>query len=155
MGDLSVTFQGVSTLMFDDGRDRILTDGYFSRPNFWATLLLPIPGIKKIGVENSPDAKHVPTSYVERQNLTMRMSMRRFTRLTNGFSKKLDNHVHALTLYLAFYNFVRIHKTLKVTPAMAAGITNRLWSLEDVANRIADGKPAPAKRGPYKKREAC
>lgn len=109
-------------------------------------------GIKKIGVEGNPDAKHVSTSYVERQNLTMWMSMRRFTRLTNGFSKKLDNHVHALALYFAFYNFVRIHKTLKVTPAMAAGITDRLWSLEDIANRIEAGKPAPAKRGPYKKR---
>lgn len=82
------------------------------------------------------------------------MSMRRFTRLTNGFSKKLDNHVHALALYFAFYNFVRIHKTLKVTPAMAAGVTDRLWSLEDIAHRIEAGKPAPAKRGPYNKRQA-
>ncbi|MGV9009660.1 IS1 family transposase [Brevundimonas sp.] len=111
-------------------------------------------GIKKITVEGEPDKKHVSTSYVERQNLTMRMSMRRFTRLTNGFSKKLENHVHALALYFAFYNFVRIHKTLKVSPAMAAGITDRLWSLEDIANRIEAGKPAPAKRGPYKKRAA-
>lgn len=110
-------------------------------------------GIKKIDVEGNPDKKHVSTSFVERQNLTMRMSMRRFTRLTNGFSKKLENHVHALALYFAFYNFVRIHKTLKVSPAMAAGITDRLWSLEDIANRIEAGKPAPAKRGPYKKRE--
>ena len=110
-------------------------------------------GIKKIDVEGSPDRKHVSTSYVERQNLTMRMSMRRFTRLTNGFSKKLDNHIHALALYFAFYNFVRIHKSLKVTPAMAAGVTDRLWSLEDIANRIEAGKPAPAKLGPYKKRE--
>jgi IS1 family transposase len=111
-------------------------------------------GIKKIRVEGEPDKAHLSTSYVERQNLTMRMSMRRFTRLTNGFSKKLDNHIHALALYFAFYNFVRIHKTLKVSPAMAAGITDRLRSLEDIANRIEAGKPAPAKRGPYKKREA-
>ena len=109
---------------------------------------------QKIRVEGNPVRKHVSTSYVERQNLTMRMSMRRFTRLTNGFSKKLDNHVHALALYFAFYNFVRIHKTLKMSPAMAAGVTDRLWSLEDIANRIEAGKPAPAKRGPYKKREA-
>lgn len=109
-------------------------------------------GAKKITVEGDPDRKHVSTSYVERQNLTMRMSMRRFTRLTNGFSKKLENHVHALALYFAFYNFVRIHKSLKVTPAMAAGVTDRLWSLEDIANRIEAGKPAPAKRGPYKPR---
>ena len=79
--------------------------------------------------------------------------MGRFTRLTNAFSKKLDNHIHALALYFAFYNFVRIHKTLRMTPAMAAGVTDRLWSLEDIAERIEAGKPAPTKRGPYKKRE--
>ena len=107
---------------------------------------------QKIRIEGNPVRKHVSTSYVERQNLTMRMSMRRFTRLTNGFSKKLDNHIHALALYFAFYNFVRIHKTLRVTPAMAAGVTDRLWSLEDIAERIEAGKPAPAKRGPYKPR---
>ena len=84
----------------------------------------------------------------------MRMSMRRFTRLTNGFSKKIDNHVYALALYFAFYNFTRIHKTLKVTPAMAAGITDKLWSMEDIAERIEAGHPAPAKRGAHKKRVA-
>lgn len=109
-------------------------------------------GIKKITVEGNPDRAHVSTSYVERQNLTMRMSMRRFTRLTNGFSKKLDNHIRALALYFAFYNFCRIHKTLKITPAMAAGITDRLWSLEDIAERIEARNEKPAKRGPYKKR---
>ena len=111
-------------------------------------------GIKKITVEGNPDRKHVSTSYVERRNLTMRMSMRRFTRLTNGFSKKLDNHIRALALYFAFYNFCRIHKTLKITPAMAAGITDRLWSLEDIAERIEARNEKPAKRGPYKKRAA-
>ena len=111
-------------------------------------------GARKVTVEGKPDKKHVSTSYVERQNLTMRMSMRRFTRLTNAFSKKLDNHIHALALYFAFYNFCRIHKTLKVTPAMAAGITDKLWSLEDIAERIEARQPAPAKRGPYTKREA-
>jgi IS1 family transposase len=109
-------------------------------------------GSCKLRVAGSPDIAHVSTSHVERQNLTMRMSMRRFTRLTNGFSKKFDNHVHALALYFAFYNFCRIHKTLKVTPAMAAGITDKLWSLEDIAERIEAAKPAPAKRGPYKPR---
>jgi IS1 family transposase len=89
-------------------------------------------GIKKIKVEGKPDPRHISTSYVERQNLTMRMSMRRFTRLTNGFSKKLENHCHALALYFVHYNFMRIHKTLRVTPAMAAGITDRLWSWEDI-----------------------
>jgi IS1 family transposase len=109
-------------------------------------------GIKKVRVEGNPDVKHVSTSYVERQNLTMRMSMRRFTRLTNAFSKKLDNHIHALALYFVFYNFTRIHKTLRVSPAMAAGITNRLWSLDDVIAKIDELAPAPKPRGPYKKR---
>lgn len=110
-------------------------------------------GIKKVRREGNPDIAHVSTSYVERQNLTMRMSMRRFTRLTNAFSKKFDNHVHALSLYFVFYNFCRIHKTLRMSPAMAAGVTDRLWSLEDVIARI-DADAAPAKpRGPYKKRE--
>jgi IS1 family transposase len=109
-------------------------------------------GSKKVRVTGSPERKHVSTSYVERQNLTMRMSMRRFTRLTNGFSKKLDNHMHALALYFAFYNFCRIHKTLKVSPAMAAGITDKLWSLEDIAERIEAAQAKPVKRGPYKKR---
>jgi IS1 family transposase len=109
-------------------------------------------GIKKIRREGSPDIAHVSTSFVERQNLTMRMSMRRFTRLTNGFSKKLENHVHALALYFAFYNFVRIHKTLRMSPAMAAGITDRLWSLDDIVAKIDAMAPAPKVRGPYKKR---
>ena len=111
-------------------------------------------GIKKVRVEGNPDVKHVSTSYVERQNLTMRMSMRRFTRLTNAFSKKLDNHIHALALYFVFYNFTRIHKTLRVSPAMAAGITDRLWSLDDVIAKIDELAPAPKARGPYKKRIA-
>ena len=111
-------------------------------------------GIKKVRREGNPDIAHVSTSYVERQNLTMRMSMRRFTRLTNAFSKKFDIHVHALSLYFVFYNFCRIHKTLRMSPAMAAGVTDRLWSLEDVIARIDADAPAPAKRGPYKKREA-
>ena len=102
--------------------------------------------------EGNPDIKHVSTSYVERQNLTMRMSMCRFTRLTDAFSKKLDNHIHALALYFVFYNFTRIHKTLSMSPAMAAGITDRLWSLDDVIAKIDELAPAPKVRGPYKKR---
>lgn len=109
-------------------------------------------GAKKVRVEGNPDIAHVSTSYVERQNLTMRMSMRRFTRLTNGFSKKIDNHIHALALYFVFYNFTRIHKTLRMSPAMAAGITGRLWSMDDIIAKIDELAPAPAKRGPYKKR---
>ena len=113
-----------------------------------------LTGVRKVRVEGKPDKAHVSTSHVERMNLSIRMQNRRFTRLTNGFSKKLDNHIHALALYFAFYNFCRIHKTLRVTPAMAAGITETVWSLEDIAERIEAARPAPAKRGPYKKREA-
>jgi len=109
-------------------------------------------GAKKVRREGNPDIAHVSTSYVERQNLTMRMSMRRFTRLTNGFSKKLDNHIHALALYFAFYNFCRIHKTLRMSPAMAAGITDRLWSLGDILAKIDERAPVSKPRGPYKKR---
>jgi IS1 family transposase len=93
-------------------------------------------GIKKLKVDGNPDIEHVSTSYVERQNLNMRMGMRRFTRLTNAFSKKIDNHCHALALYFMFYNFCRIHKTLKVSPAMAAGVTDKLWNMEDVVALI-------------------
>lgn len=93
-------------------------------------------GIIKERICGNPDKNQISTSYVERQNLTMRMNMRRFTRLTNGFSKKVENHCHALALYFMSYNFVRIHKTLRVSPCMAAGVTDRLWSMEDVVNLI-------------------
>ncbi len=89
-------------------------------------------GAKKSKVTGNPDLCCVSTSHVERQNLTMRMSMRRFTRLTNGFSKKVENHAHAIALHFMFYNFCRIHKSLRVSPAMAAGVSETLWSLEDV-----------------------
>lgn len=108
-------------------------------------------GIRKRTVEGQPDAAHVSTSYVERQNLTMRMHMRRFTRLTNAFSKKLENHAHAVALHMMYYNFVRIHKTLRVTPAMAAGVTDRLWEIGDIAMLVEAAEAKPAKRGPYKK----
>jgi IS1 family transposase len=111
-------------------------------------------GAKKVRREGNPDYAHVSTSHVERMNLSIRMQNRRFTRLTNAFSKKLDNHIHALALYFAFYNFCRIHKTLRMSPAMAAGITDRLWSLEDVVAKIDAMAPEPKARGPYKKREA-
>ena len=108
-------------------------------------------GARKERITGEPDRKHVSTSYVERSNLTMRMSMLRFTRLTNAFSKKLENHHHAQALYFMFYNFARQHKTLKVSPAMAAGIESRLWSMEDIA--VMCEAQAPAKRGPYKRAE--
>lgn len=108
-------------------------------------------GSKKIRREGNPDIAHVSTSFVERQNLTMRMHMRRFTRLTNAFSKKVENHAHAVALHMMYYNFVRIHKTLRVTPAMAAGVTDRLWEIGDIAKLVEDAEARPTKRGPYKK----
>jgi IS1 family transposase len=93
-------------------------------------------GARKQVIEGNPKTKHISTSHIERQNLTMRMSMRRFTRLTNGFSKKVENHAHAIALHFMYYNFVRIHKTLRVTPAMEAGLTKRLWSIEDLARLL-------------------
>ncbi len=93
-------------------------------------------GARKTRIEGDPDRNHVSTPHVERQNLTMRMSMRRFTGLTNAFSKKLAKHIHALELYFALYRFCRIHKTLKVTPAMTTGITDRRWSLGDLISLI-------------------
>jgi IS1 transposase len=87
----------------------------------------------KIGL---PDHKHISTSYAERSNLTMRMHMRRFTRLTNAFSKKVENHAHAVALHFMYYNFVRIHQTLRVTPAMAAGVTDKLWEVSDIVEML-------------------
>lgn len=89
-------------------------------------------GAIKQPVLGDPDQAHISTSFVERQNLTMRMNMRRFTRLTNAFSKKIENHMHSVALFYMHYNFVRIHQTLRVTPAMEAGITGRLWSIRDI-----------------------
>jgi IS1 family transposase len=89
-------------------------------------------GCEKEVISGNPDMNLVSTSYVERQNLTMRMGIRRFTRLTNGFSKKIENHMHAVALHYMYYNFVRIHKTLRCTPAMEAGVTKKLWSIEDI-----------------------
>jgi IS1 family transposase len=109
-------------------------------------------GIKKSTVEGKPDKAHVSTSYVERQNLTMRMSMRRFTRLTNAFSKKAENHAHLVALYTTWYNFVRMHKTLKCSPAMAAKLSATLWSMEDVVALIDAQAAKPARPAVYKQR---
>jgi hypothetical protein len=87
-------------------------------------------------ITGSPDPKHVSTSYVERANLSMRMSMRRFTRLTNAFSKKLENHAAMVALYFMFYNFARVHQTLRVTPAMEAGLADHVWSVEDIVGLL-------------------
>ena len=102
-------------------------------------------------MSGNPDIDHVSTSYVERNNLTMRMGMRRFTRLTNGFSKKIENLAHAVALHFMHYNLVRIHKTLKTTPAMAAGVSNTLWSMNDVVALIdAKEEMKDRSRGKYK-----
>jgi IS1 family transposase len=109
-------------------------------------------GARKERIEGSPDPRHISTSYAERQNLSMRMHMRRFTRLTNAFSKKFENHVHMVALYTVFYNWTRLHKTTRVTPAMAAGLTDRLWTMEEVAEMIDATLPKPGRPKNYKKR---
>ncbi len=102
-------------------------------------------GAQKREITGKPDPNHISTSYVERQNLTMRMHMRRFTRLTNAFSKKIENHARAVALHSMYYNFVRLHQTIKVSPAMAAGVTDRLWEMVDVVDKL-DAFEAKQKR---------
>ncbi|WP_066806352.1 DDE-type integrase/transposase/recombinase [Sphingomonas asaccharolytica] len=104
---------------------------------------------KKVCVTGNPNVADVSTSYVNRPNLTMRMHIRRFTRLTNAFSRKVENHARAVALHMMYYNFFRTHKTLRVTPAMAAGITDRLWEIGDIARLVADAEGPPKKRGSY------
>ena len=112
-------------------------------------------GARKERIEGSPDPEHVSTSYVERNNLTMRMHMRRFTRLTNGFSKKIENHAHAVALHMMYYNFVKIHSKLRMTPAMAAGVSDRLWEMSDIVGLIeVEEAKVIRKRGAYKKKRA-
>jgi IS1 family transposase len=101
-------------------------------------------GATRSTVTGSPNPKHISTSYVERQNLTMRMSMRRFTRLTNGFSKKIEMHAHSVALHFAYYNFCKIHQTVRVTPAMEAGISDHVWSLEELVALLEMVVPAIA-----------
>ncbi len=95
-----------------------------------------IHGMETAIIAGDPDRDHISTSYVERANLTMRMGMRRFTRLTNGFSKKFENHCHMISLFMFHYNFIRIHQTIRCTPAMAAGVTDQLWSMADLVALI-------------------
>ena len=111
-------------------------------------------GARKRRIEGSPDPVHVSTSYVERNNLTMRMSMRRFTRLTNAFSKKIENHVHSVALHFMHYNFCRQHKSLDgISPAMAAGVTDRLWDIEDIVRLVDEAAAKPQRPAIYRKRE--
>ncbi len=109
-------------------------------------------GAIKEPILGKPDMAKVSTSHVERQNLTMRMGMRRFTRLTNAFSKKAENHAYAVALHFMHYNFCRTHKSLRMTPAMAAGLSASPWEVEDIVKLIDATEPAPKKRGPYKPR---
>jgi IS1 family transposase len=111
-------------------------------------------GAIKTPIEGNPDPKHISTSFAERQNLNIRMHTRRFTRLTNAFSKKVENHACAVALFTTYYNFVRIHKTLRMSPAMAAGVTDRLWEIGDIVALVEAADARPGKRGPYKKAAA-
>ena len=99
-------------------------------------------GIQQRRVEGRPDPAHISTSYAERHNLTLRMSARRFTRLTNAFSKKVENHAHSVAIHTMHYNFVRIHQTLRVSPAMAAGVTTKLWELVDMVAVLEEWEAA-------------
>jgi IS1 family transposase len=103
-------------------------DGRYSPPECTGTVVNEVAG--------NPDPKYISTSYAERQNLTMRMSMRRFTRLTNGFSKKVENLMYAVALHFMYYNFARIHQTLRVTPAMEAGLTDHVWTIEEMIDKV-------------------
>lgn len=109
-------------------------------------------GAEKKVISGTPNKKFVSTSHVERQNLTMRMHMRRFTRLTNAFSKKVENHCYAIALHFVYYNFAKIHKSLSVTPAMQAGLMKKPMTLADIVNLVPEEQPK--KRGSYKKKEA-
>ena len=112
-------------------------------------------GIQKRVIEGKPDKDFISTSYVERQNLTMRMNIRRFTRLTNAFSKKFENHMHSVAIHFMHYNFCRGHKSLGgVTPAMEAGVVSSPWGVGDIARLIEAATPKPGPRGPYKKRNS-
>jgi hypothetical protein len=111
-------------------------------------------GCRKDKITGNPDRKHVSTSHVERSNLSFRMHMRRFTRLTNAHSKKFENHCHMVALYTVWYNFARINSAIRTSPAMAAGLSKTLWSMDDIVKLIDDAAPEPKKRGPYRKRNS-
>ena len=110
-----------------------------------------VVGVDKRVIVGNPEPALISTSMVERQNLTMRTQMRRFTRLTNAFSKKIDNHIYALSLYFVWYNFCRQHKAHKLSPAMAAGVADHLWSMEDIVGLIDARAPQPKRPPRYGK----
>ena len=109
-------------------------------------------GSRKEVIDGFPEESKIGTSYGERENLTMRMSMRRFTRITNAFSKKAENLAHSVALHFFHYNFCRLHQTTRVTPAMAAGVTERIWEVSDIVKLVDAAAPKPGPRGRYKKR---
>ncbi|MCZ6522813.1 MAG: IS1 family transposase, partial [Alphaproteobacteria bacterium] len=111
-------------------------------------------GARKERVMGRPDRSMVTTSHVERSNLSFRMHMRRYTRLTNAHSKKFENHCHMVALYTVWYNFARINSAVRMAPAMAAGVSDRLWEMGDIVKLIDEAAPRPGKRGPYKNRDS-
>jgi IS1 family transposase len=130
--------------MFGSDRDAA---GRYSPPK--------VIGTKTETIMGNPDPSHINTSFAERQHLSMRMQMRRFTRLTNAFSKKVENHAHAIALYFVWYNFIKIHKAHRLTPAMAAGLVSSPMDMKDVVALVDARDVLPAKRGPYRKRIAA
>jgi IS1 family transposase len=136
----------------------ILNKIYGASPEFAKGRYSPAEciGAKKERIEGDPDKANTRTSYVECSNLTIKMHMRRFTRLTNAFSKKIENHAYAVALHIMYYNFVRVHLTMRMSPAMAAGVSGRLWEVSDIVALIEadEAKTATTKRGPYKMRSA-
>jgi IS1 family transposase len=146
-GNTDIDFAQLVKIYGDAPRSASVEDRKYSAPE--------CIGAKKKPITGNPDPAHISTSYVERQNLTMRMSMKRFARLSNAFSKKLASHRHALSLYFTFYNWTRIHKTLRVTPAMAAGLTDHLWTMEEIIALMDEAAPKPGRPKAYKKRIAA
>ena len=116
----------------------------------WGTLV----GTDAHRVNGDPSPENISTSYVERQNLTMRMSMRRFMRLTNAFSKKVENLPAAVSLHFAFYNLCRVHQTLGTTPAVAAGVADHVWTIDELIGLLEAAERVPVRRGSYKTRDA-
>jgi hypothetical protein len=116
-----------------------MAPAFFTHASNGPTTLISPVGCERKPISGKPDPKHISTSYVERQNLTMRMHNRRFTRLTNAFSKRIDHHVAAISLHFMYCNFIRIHQTLRTSPAMAAGVSGRLWDMSDVV-ALLDGE---------------
>jgi len=142
-------YLGAVEEVFGDDIDYAMLVKIYGHPSTGAqTRYSPAPclGARKIPIKGRPDPKHISTSYSERNNLNIRMHSRRMTRLTNAFSKKIENHAHAMALHFLYYNFVRIHQTLKVSPAMAAGVTKRLWEMKDVVDMLEAWEAAQERR---------